>query len=114
KVGIILTQKRSIFCSGSEHSVWFFGSFGNQIINQNTNTGFVSAKDKWFFFLHFQSRINSCHSPLCSCFFITCCSVDLPGKKQVINQLCFQRMFQLCRRKIVILYSTTWAEKFSF
>ena len=45
QVGVVLAQEQSVFGAGSEHAIWLDGSFGHQVINQNTDIGLVAAEN---------------------------------------------------------------------
>ena len=86
-----------------KHSVRFFGAFVNQVVNQYPDVGFGAFQYQRFQFRHGAVGVDARHQALASRFFIARCAVDLAGKKQVFNQMRFQRRLQLHRREKVVL-----------
>jgi len=76
-----VVKKKAVFGTASKHPIWLGSTFGNKVVNQNTNVTFVTSNNEWSFIPGFLYRIDSSDNPLPCSFFITRSSVDLTGKK---------------------------------
>src|SRR5258708_7814625 len=54
--------------------------------------------------------IDACHEALASGFLISRRSVYLTCEEEVFQPLCFERMFELGRREIIVFDGITWSE----
>ncbi len=109
-ISIILTQKNSIFCPRSKHSIRFIHTLRHKVVNQNSYIGLIASQDKRRFISYKQCSINTCNQTLSSCFLITGCTINLTGKEKTWKIFQFQRRFQLQRIKIIIFDSISWPE----
>ena len=85
EIGIVLSQKDTVFGPGSKHPVRFIHALGNQIVNENADISLVPTKDKRLTFSKIQACINAGDNALRSGFLIAGSTVNLSRKKQIIN-----------------------------
>ena len=97
-----MPELQPIFRSAGEHSIWFFGSFGNQIINQNADVCFVSAESERSLILAAESGIGTGNEPLRRRFFVSGGPVHLPCKIETLHDLGLKRVKELGGREKVV------------
>ena len=51
QVGVVLAQEQAVFGAGGEHAVRLGGAFGDEIVNEDADVGFVAAEDDGAFAL---------------------------------------------------------------
>ena len=54
--------------------------------------------------------VDACYQALGCGFLVSCRSVDLACEVEIFDQLCLQRHFELCRRKIVVFDGVSRSE----
>src|SRR5437660_6115541 len=69
-VGIVVPQLQAILSPASEHSIRLFGTFCNQIINQNADVGLMSTNYERSLILAAQSSISAGDEPLGRSFLV--------------------------------------------
>ena len=103
KIGIILAKKNTILGTGSEHAVRLIYALINKVINENTNIGLVTTKDKRLLFHEEQMGIHTGNNSLRSGFFIAGGTIHLPCQKEVVHHFGAEGMMQELRVKVVVL-----------
>ena len=102
EIGIILSQKQSIFCTAGHHSVRLMIFFCHKIIDQHANISLGTIQYKLLLTFDFHCCIDSGNQSLCSSFFISRTSVKLSAAEQTFNLLKFQCRIELTRIDAVI------------
>ena len=103
EIGIVLPEKNTILGTGSEHAVRLIYALINKVINENTNIGLVTTKDKRFLFHEEQMGIHTSNDTLCGGFFIAGGTIHLPCQEEVVHHFGAERMMQVLRIKVVVL-----------
>ena len=112
-IGIIGPQHQTILRTRGKHAVGFARPLRDQIIDHHTDISIRTIQHKLAFAtINHQRRINPGNQPLPGGFFVTSCSIDLPGKKQASNFFGFQRMAQLTRIDKIIFNRIARTEYF--
>ncbi len=101
-IGVILTQPDAIFCPAGEHSIRFFRSEGDQVIDQNPYVGLTPLHDERFFFKLAECGIRPGNQSLSGRFFVTGRSIDLACKIEPGDKFSFEGVSQLGRRKVIV------------
>ena len=96
-----------------KHSIRLLCAFGNQIIYQNSDVGFVTLEYKWSFAFVVKVSIYPCLHSLCCSLFLTCCYVNLTSVEKAFYKFCLEAVGELYRWKIIIFYCIAWTEKFN-
>ena len=107
EVGIVLTQQNSVFGTRSEHSVGLIDTFRNQIVDQHTDVGLVASQHEGLTASEFQVGVDTRHQTLRGGLFVTGRAVDLTREVEVVDQLGFERVVELCGREVVVLDGVT-------
>ena len=85
-VSIVLTQPKSELCTTGKHSVRLCGAQVNQIIDHNTDIGFVPTRFPGLFALGSTGGIDSRQEALCTSFLISGGAIDLSCEKQPLHR----------------------------
>ena len=104
QVGIVLSQQDAVFGARGEHAVGLVYSFGYQVVDQHSDVGFVAADHNGLLPCQCPVCIDSGHQTLCRRLFVPGRAIDLSGEVETCHPLGFERMVQLCGRKIVVFY----------
>ena len=109
-VGIVLSQKNAVFCAAREHAVGFIRAFGDEIVNQNADVGFVSAQGEWFDSSSLLVAVDASDESLTRSLFVPCCAIDLSSEIEVLQVFGLKGMVQLGRREVVVFDRIPWPE----
>ena len=94
-------------CAAGEHAVGLVHPLGNQVIDQNTQIGFITPGHPWTFTTTLQRGVQPGKQTLCCCLFIASRAIDLARKKQALNLLGLKAALERARVKVVVLDGVT-------
>ena len=83
--GAAMVKEQPVFGAARKHTVRLLGSFCHEVIDQDADVSFMSAKGKGRASLHFSRGVNTCHKSLTTSFFVTRSPIDLACKEEAIN-----------------------------
>ncbi len=109
-VRIIVAQQQAIFRPRSKHAVRLVDTFGNQIVDEDTDVSLAAIEDEGRLVLDFQSGVDAGHQPLGGRLFIAGRAVNLTGEVETLHQFCLQRWMKLRGRGIIVLHRITPAQ----
>jgi len=109
-VGVVLSKQDSVLCAAGEHSVWFVGAFGDEVVYEYTDIGLVASKDEWFLFVVFEVAVDSGHESLTGCLLIASGPVDLSCEIEVRQPFCFEGVVELGGWEVVVFNGISRAE----
>src|SRR5262249_13960750 len=89
-VSIILPEQQPVLSSGCKHPVGLAGSFGHQVVYEDTDIGLVAAQYDRFLSVDAASSINPGHDTLSSGLLVTGGAVDLAGEEEVSADFGFE------------------------
>ena len=110
EIRIVLPEQNTVFGTRGKHAVGFVHAFGNEIVDQYSDVGFVALQYHGFFPFQRPVCVDSGYESLRRGLFVSGRSVDLTCEIQAGNEFRFERMVQLRRRKIVVFDGVTGAE----
>lgn len=106
-IRIIFTEAETILSAGREHAVGLRNALGCQVIQHDTDIGFIASRHPAFESFGAKPRIDAGVKTLSRSLFVSGCSVDLTGKEKVIDLLRFKRTLQIARIVLVIFNRVT-------
>src|SRR5262249_28469981 len=79
-ISVILAQKQSVLGTARKHPIRLFGSFGDEIVNENPDIGLRPIQDKWWKSLNLQRSVGSGNQPLSRRLFVSRGAVHLSSQ----------------------------------
>ena len=111
-VGIVLSEQNAIFCARGEHTIGFIYTFGDQIVDENANIGFIATECESFVAAARKCCVDAGYDALSTRFFVPRGSVHLSCKEESAHFLRFQRVMELCGREEIVFNGIAWAIDF--
>ena len=93
QVGIVLAQDQAIFGAAGKHAIRLEGAARNQIVDQHTDVGLVTARTPGLFTLRLTCGVKTGNQSLRCSLFVTGGAVNLAGKEKSRHVFGFQRRF---------------------
>ena len=109
QVRVVFSELQSVLSSRSKHAVRLRDAACHQIINHDTDIGFVAARCPRLEPLSTTSGIQSGNQPLTGRLFITGGAIDLSCEIQPLYSQSFQRWAKVSGIKVVILNRIAWS-----
>ena len=120
-VSVVFAQLQAVLGAAGEHAVRFTHAFGNEVVYQHTQIGFVATghpgvagagQGRPFsgcpgLGLGLQRRVDAGEQALRRRFFVTGGAVDLPSKKQAADGFGLEAAFQPSRVEVVVFNGVT-------
>ena len=94
-VGVVVSEQEAVFCAGGEHAIGFIDTFGDEIVNQDSEVGLAAVKNKVRAILQFAGGIDAGDESLPGGFFVAGGAVDLSGEIESFDSASFERGVQL-------------------
>src|ERR1019366_8553837 len=107
ELGAPVIEEQAVFGAAGEHSVGLVGSFCHEVIDENTDVGFMAPKDDWVHSPSLVGGVDAGDEALPCSLLIAGSPVDLASQEQVFNPLGFERRIKL--RGGAKSYSTAYA-----
>src|SRR5438045_319327 len=82
QISAIGPQQQTILSTRCMQTIWLTHWTRDQVIDKDTDVGFVSPKHKPVLAAHMQGGIDTCHDPLSRRLFVSRRTVDLASQKQ--------------------------------
>ena len=112
QVGVVLPQQETILGPGGEHAIRFFGTLGDQVIDQHADISLVAADDEFRRPLYLQRRVDPSDDSLGRRLLIARRAVDLTRKEQIGPVLQCQGMAELQGQNVVVFHRVARPDDF--
>ena len=104
EIRVVLAKQKPVFCSAGEHPVRFLGTAGDQVVDQDADIGFGSAKREGRLPQDLEAGVGSGHKSLGCRFFITGGAIDLAGKEEAAHPMGLEGGVELGRWTIIVFH----------
>lgn len=98
--------------AGCEHAIRLVGTFGDEIVNEDSAVSFVALEDERFEVGEFTSGVYASEQALNAGFFVAGSSVDLAGEEKAVDGFDFEAMIELAGIDCVVFNRVTRANHF--
>ena len=109
-IGIVLTQEYAVLGAAGEHPVGLIGAFGDQVIDEYADIGFISSKCEGCLFDAVLVAVDACNKSLTCGLLVSGCPIDLTCEIEVAEVFGLKGMVQLGRREIIVFNSVARSE----
>src|SRR5688572_27623967 len=102
ELGAAMVEEQPILCATREHPVWLVRAPRHQVIDQYPNVSLMATDQQRRRSPRLVRGVGSGDETLGRSFFVAGRSVNLPGKKQSLDLLRFERGIQLGGRREIV------------
>src|SRR5262245_15303580 len=104
-----MSQEEALLSAAGKHAIRLLRTFSDKVIDKNSYVCLASRQDEGGTLLNFECCVGSRNQTLTCCLFITRRSVNLAGKIQSADQLCFECREKLSGWEVIVFDSVTRA-----
>lgn len=89
-ISVVLAEEKAVFSTTGEDAIGLGAAFGDEIVDHDAKVGLVTGEDEGLVTENLEGGVGPGEEALAGGLFIARGPIDLAGKVEALNALCFK------------------------